>query len=102
MNLDNWIRQGRQHWKEHLPIRYRSLKEAGTLERSLRAAAEQTYLETSQLEQAGFQPDEAWQMVREQYLLLPAENAKAPAETGPNLMQQALAAVNRRDREMPL
>jgi hypothetical protein len=87
MNLKNWISQGRAHWKEHLPTRYRQLQEAGTLERSLKAAAEQTYLEVSELEDSGFQPDEAWQMVREKYLLLPPEGTPTPTEQ-PNLMHE--------------
>ena len=91
MNLQNWINLGREHWKQHLPTRYRELKQAGILDQALKEAAEQTYLEVSQLEEAGFQADEAWQMVRETYLLLPSETAAAPrsSEVQQNLMQAA-------------
>ncbi len=73
MNLQNWIDLARSHWKEHLPKRFKAEREAGTLNEALKSAAELTYSEISQLEEAGFHPDEAWQMVRENYLLLPAE-----------------------------
>ena len=100
MNLQNWIELGRQHWKEHLPTRYRELKEAGTLDQALDDAAEQTYRETSALEQAGFGPDEAWQMSREDYLLLPPEGS-APQPTRPSLTHEALKASAAGQRTMP-
>ena len=73
MELDRWMSEAREHWRKFQPRRYASLKEAGLLESSLKYAAEQTYLEVSQLERSGFQPDEAFQMVREEYLFPPAE-----------------------------
>jgi len=101
MDLQNWIEQGRAHWKEHLPKRYAELKAAGKLESSLREAANQTYLEASQLEEAGFQPDEAWQMVRESYLILPAEGQQQkPAET--SLTHRMAAAARSGQREMKI
>jgi hypothetical protein len=101
MNLDNWVELGRLHWKEFLPKRYEALKEAGILEESLRYAAEQTYLEVSQFEEAGFQPDEAWQMVREEYLILRAEDdAAEKPSTGPSLTHQMRDAVRAGQRTM--
>ncbi len=98
-DLKNWIDLGRKHWKEHLPERYQSLKAAGKLESSLKQAAEQTYLETTELEQtSGYQPDEAWQMVREKYLLLPAEGQSQPPPAS-NLLHQAMQSGQ---RTMPL
>ena len=92
MNLNNWIELGRQHWKEFLPNRYRELKAAGTLDQALKEAAEQTYLEADQLEKSGYQPDEAWQMVRENYLLLPPEGSQQTepqSQTSQDLMSAA-------------
>ncbi|YP_010115339.1 DarB-like antirestriction [Sinorhizobium phage PBC5] len=92
MNLQNWITLGREHWKQHLPNRYRELKQAGMLEPALKEAAEQTYREVSQLEESGFQADEAWQMVRETYLLLPSEGTtqtQPRSETADRMMQAA-------------
>ena len=97
MNLQNWKTMARQHWKEHLPEKYRQLKEAGTLEAALDQAVEQTYRETEQLEASGFSPDEAWQMTREQYLLPPAD----PQKAAPSLTQQAMDAVRNGQRTMP-
>ncbi|MCF1458247.1 MAG: hypothetical protein LPH21_12035 [Shewanella sp.] len=73
MNLNNWIRQAKEHWKEFQPTRYKELEKAGTLEQALQQAAEQSHLEMSELEESGFQNHEAWAMVRERYLFLPEE-----------------------------
>jgi hypothetical protein len=42
-NLNNWISQAREHWKEHQPTRFRELSKAGKLGKALRDAAEQTH-----------------------------------------------------------
>ncbi|MCG7932623.1 MAG: hypothetical protein N0E44_21625 [Candidatus Thiodiazotropha lotti] len=68
MNLNNWISKAKEHWKEFQPTRYQELKESGQLEQALQQAAEQTHLEMSELEEAGYQNHEAWEMVRERYL----------------------------------
>jgi hypothetical protein len=73
MNLDNWLTAARAHWKEFQPKRYASLQEAGMLDQALQYAVDQTHLEVSQLERGGLSPDEAFQMVREEYLFPPAE-----------------------------
>lgn len=73
MNLQNWISQARAHWEEFLPEKFASLQEAGTLQRALKEAAEQTHREMTALEEQGFRNHEAWEMVREKYLFLPAE-----------------------------
>lgn len=76
MNLQNWIDMADRHWKEFQPKRYAALKAAGKLQEALREAASQTYSEVSQLEDSGFNPEEAWQMTREKYLL-PTEEKDA-------------------------
>ena len=101
MNLNNWIELGRQHWKEFLPNRYRELKAAGTLDEALKTAAELTYLEADQLEQNGFQPDEAWQMVRENYLLLPPEGSQQP-ETNGRTSQDLMSAARSGQRTVEI
>jgi hypothetical protein len=96
MNLQNWINKARIHWQENRPKLYQSLKKQGTLEPMLKQAAEQTYLEVSQLEDAGHQPDEAFQMVREEYLFPPGEpENEQPAGTGPGLLNEAMALQQR-------
>ena len=99
MNLQNWIEMGRKHWKEHLPTRYRELKQAGTLDQALNDAAEQTYREVSALEENGFSPDEAWQMTRETYLLPPAEGSEPRATS--SISHDAMKAVAAGQRTMP-
>jgi len=92
MNLQNWINQAEAHWKEYLPSKYASLKKAGKLTQALQSAAEMTHKEMSQLEEAGFQNHEAWEMTREKYLFLPGEPESE--ETGQSLHQQAVALTN--------
>lgn len=72
-SLQNWIHQARAHWREHQPRRFKALKESGKLEVALREAAEQTYLEKSDLEEQWYSPQGAWEMVREKYLFPPKE-----------------------------
>ena len=80
MNLQNWKDQAQAHWKEHQPERYHELEAAGALDSALQYAVDQTYAEVSQLEDSGFQPDEAFQMVRERYLFPPEKQlTEAPA-----------------------
>lgn len=67
------IHQGEVHWKEHLPKKHARLKAAGTLQQELAQAANQTSKEMNQLIEAGLTRDEAWEAVREKYLILPAE-----------------------------
>ena len=97
MNLNNWIRQAKEHWKEFQPTRYNELEKAGTLEQALQQAAEQTHLEMSELEESGFQSHEAWEMVRERYLFLPEEPGLEDEEEyseGVRLYQESVAIMN--------
>lgn len=92
MNLQNWANQAKAHWKEHNPKRYRALKKQGTLDLAAKKAAEQTFEEVNALEESGFQPDLAFQMVRERYLFPPEE---APEEEqGETLFQAAIKLQN--------
>ncbi len=73
MNLNHWISEAREHWKEHRPTYFKDLRRTGQLRAALRSAAEATYREMSELEEAGYSNQEAWEMVREQYLFPPGE-----------------------------
>jgi hypothetical protein len=69
------------HWREHLPRRVRELEAQGRLLPALLEAQEQTASAMDRLmrdlSQQGLTPqqahDRAWELVREQYLLLPPE-----------------------------
>jgi len=74
--LGRWISQASFHWEEHLPTLYREHDKAGTLGSALRQAAELTAREMDSLLEAGFDPDQAWEMVRNEYLFLPPEPEK--------------------------
>ena len=93
MNLQNWIEEARQHWQEHRPKMYQQYLKAGNLDQKLKQAAEQTYLEVDELEQQGYQPHEAWEIVREKYLMLPDE------DTVPDLNQRQPAASRTPEQE---
>lgn len=71
-----------RHWKEFRPKMVRELEETGKLEEALHEAQERTLDELMELEtkleadglttqQAR---DQAWEMVREKYILLPPED----------------------------
>lgn len=96
MNLQNWKDQAKAHWKEFQPKRFKALQAAGKLDEALESAANQTYLEVSQLEASGFQPDEAFQMVRESYLFPPEESQpQQPATSLTHEMAKAAATGQR-------
>lgn len=92
MNLQNWIREAKAHWKEHSPKLYRQLEKAGTLDARLKDAAERTEQEMSDLMKEGFQHHEAWEMTREKYLFTPQERPpkdEAPASEAVRLSMEA-------------
>jgi hypothetical protein len=78
-NLQNWVNQAREHWKEFQPNRYSALVKSGKLEAALQDAAERTLREQMDLEDQGFDPQAAWEMVRERYLFVPEEGKKPTA-----------------------
>ena len=79
MNLQNWVRQAKDHWKEFQPKRYASLEKSGKLEAALQDAAERTYREMTELEDQGFDHQDAWGIVRERYLFVPEEGKNPTA-----------------------
>jgi hypothetical protein len=93
MNLNNWIREARDHWRRFQPETFKELLRANKLDWALREAAELTYREMQELEAAGFQHQEAWQMVRERYLFPPEEKPeKAPDNPWYKLYQELVEA----------
>ena len=74
MNLSNWISLARESWKENNPKLFKELNRSGKLGTALKEAAERTYSEIAELEAIGHSPQEAWEMAREKYLILPVES----------------------------
>ncbi len=70
-----------KHWREHCPNLVRELEARGQLQTILAEAERKTKDEMAELRtrfiQQGLTPqqahDRAWEMVREEYILLPAE-----------------------------
>lgn len=71
------------HWRQHCPKLAQQLQAIGRLEAALLEAQEQTLDEMEslmrQFRQQGLTPaqayDQAWELVREKYLLLPPEES---------------------------
>ncbi len=71
-----------QHWRVHRSRMVAEMERTSTLQQMLLEAEEKTKDEMDairrQLTEQGFTPqqaqDQAWEMVRERYILLPAEN----------------------------
>ena len=74
LSKSSMMAMGREYWRSCLPIRYQALLEAGKLEQALTSAAEMTLGAMQSLRKAGFSEWEAWEVTREQYLLLEKES----------------------------
>ena len=94
--LQNWVSQAKAHWAEFQPTKFAELKKAGTLENALQDAALRTAEEMNDLEEAGLQEHEAWEMTREKYLFPPEEQSLQDSETNPaaTRMQDVMRIVN--------
>ena len=72
------------HWREHRPRMYRGLETEGVLEAALAEAEERTNAEMESLRRdlmrsgstSAQAHQQAWELVREKYLLLPPETAE--------------------------
>lgn len=79
--LTQYGRQAEKHWREHRPKMVRDLEQKGLLHQMLLEAEEKTKDEMAGLRtkfiRQGLTPqqahDRAWEMVREEYILLPPE-----------------------------
>jgi hypothetical protein len=81
ITLTQYGRMAEKHWREHCPKMVRELEAKGLLQQMLLEAEEKTKDEMDMLRtqfiQQGLTPDQAqrqaWEMVREKYILLPPE-----------------------------
>ena len=73
--LSPWAEQAKAHWKEHRPKMYAELQSAGTLDQQAENAAKQTQEELASAIENGLDHQAAWEMVRENHLFLPTEEA---------------------------
>jgi hypothetical protein len=63
----------REHWQEHRPNLYAHLAQTGQLAAMIETAARQTLEAMELLISRGTTPLEAWQLMREEWLLVPGE-----------------------------
>lgn len=68
----------REHWRQHRPRAFAGLEAMGELESSIETAAYLTLTALAQLVYQGMAPWEAWQAVREEWALPPAEEVEEP------------------------
>jgi hypothetical protein len=81
-SLTQYGRMAEQHWRAHCPKMVRALEQTGRLRQLLLEAEEKTKDEMATLRTELMQRgstaqqahDQAWEMVREKYLLLPPES----------------------------
>jgi uncharacterized protein YggE len=82
-SLTQYGRMAEKHWREHRPKMVRELERQGLLQRMLLEAEEKTKDEMATLrlelmkqgKTAQQANDQAWEMVREKYILLPSEES---------------------------
>ena len=82
ITLTQYGMMAEKHWREHCPNLVRELEARGALQRMLQEAEEKTkdemYDLTMQLMKQGATAqqahDQAWEIVRERYILLPPES----------------------------
>ena len=82
--LLNYGRMAETHWRQYRPRMVRQLTRLGRLQAALLDAQERTLDEMETLmrtfRRQGLSPqqahDQAWELVRERYILLPSERAK--------------------------
>jgi hypothetical protein len=79
------------HWREFCPKRYARLRRNGTLAREAAAAGELTATAMNTLIESGATTDEAWQQVRELYLIVPEESGGRRDTLPRNVAYEAVA-----------
>jgi hypothetical protein len=83
------------HWLTFCPAMAKSLSRAGELHTHALRAAQQTLSEWTSLTAWGLRPEEAWELVRDRYLLLPPEAPPTPISTDLTPIFQELAEIYR-------
>ncbi len=63
----------RTHWQKYCPRRWATLEAAGRLDEAIEAAARNTEAAVDEQMQRGLSLWEAWEVVREEWAILPAE-----------------------------
>lgn len=67
------LRMVREHWATHRPQTFAQLQRSGYLEEALQTTVRLTLTAMEQLVHQGMEPGEAWELVREEWALLPQE-----------------------------
>jgi hypothetical protein len=70
--------QMKEHWRKYRPRMYRELEQAGKLDEAVRNAAALTNDAYAQAIRAGLNPDQARELVREEWAFLSEESDEEP------------------------
>jgi len=79
--ISGLAREAVNHWREHLPQRYKTLKQQGILFLRAQQAADKTNKDHDILVDQGMNWDQAWELVREKYIFLPEEEGASEEPT---------------------
>lgn len=71
--LNNLGRQIKAHWRKYRPKMYRALEQSGKLDESIYAAQQLTSDALNDLVERGMDWNQAWELIREEWAFLPAE-----------------------------
>jgi hypothetical protein len=75
------LRITREHWAKYRPQAFARLQQSGYLEEAIQNAIMQTVTAMAQIvTQHGLEPWEAWELLREEWILLPAEEEPGESE----------------------
>jgi len=75
LNSSPWVNQAKEHWKKYCPKLYAELQKTGVLHERAVEAAEQTENDLlDAVNNHGVDYQAAWEVVRERYIFLPAED----------------------------
>ena len=97
LSTSPWAREAKEHWRQYRPKMYQAFEKAGTLNKHLNRAVEQTKDEFVRAIENGMEPHEAWEEVRENHLFLPSEEDMPALGEDPNPQPDpsALASTTR-------
>ncbi len=73
---DQLLQMVREHWQEHLPVMFASLKKMGYLDEAIQSAVQSTLGAMTMLTGRGMGELEAWMTIREEWAFPPAEETE--------------------------
>lgn len=82
--LNNLGRQIKAHWKQYRPKMYRGLEATGELDKAVYESQERTGEAMADLVEKGMDWNQAWELIREEWAFLPAEEDEEASKRPPD------------------